>query len=87
MEIRGIIKRTDIELVDSDCTVADAVGKIVDQNVGSVIVKRKDPSEPYGIVTRQDVLFKVIANGLDLHKVRVSEIMSSPVFILNNAGL
>ncbi len=87
MDIRGIIKRMDIEMVEQDCTVADAVAKMADRGVGSLIVKRTEPSEPYGIVTRQDVLFKVIAEGKDLTKVRVREIMSSPVFILNNVDL
>lgn len=87
MDIRGIIRRMDIEMVDQDCTVAEAVAKMTDRKVGSVIVKRGDPSEPYGIVTRQDVLFKVIAEGRDLEKVKVTEVMSSPVFILNNVDL
>jgi signal-transduction protein with cAMP-binding, CBS, and nucleotidyltransferase domain len=77
----------DIEMVEQDCTVADAVAKMADRGVGSLIVKRTEPSEPYGIVTRQDVLFKVIAEGKDLSKVKVKEIMSSPVHILNNVDL
>jgi signal-transduction protein with cAMP-binding, CBS, and nucleotidyltransferase domain len=87
MDIRGIIKRMDIEMVDQGCTVADAVAKMVDRNVGSVIVKRGNRSEAYGIVTRQDVLFKVIAEGRDLNEVKVNEIMSFPVSILNNVDL
>ncbi|UCC92855.1 MAG: CBS domain-containing protein [Thermoplasmata archaeon] len=87
MDIRGIIKRKDIEMVDGTCTVADAIGKMTDRNVGSLIVKRTNPNEPYGIVTRQDVLFKVIGEGLDPNKVQVTEIMSSPVVILNNVDL
>jgi predicted transcriptional regulator len=77
----------DIEMVDGDCTVGDAISKMADRNVGSVIVKRRSPNEPYGIVTRQDVLFKVIAEGLDPNQVKVTDIMSSPVIILNNVDL
>lgn len=87
MDIRDIIRRTDIEIVQNDCTVSDAIAKMVDRNVGSVIVKRLSPNEPYGIVTRQDILFKVIAKGRDPRKVPVTEIMSSPVVILNNISL
>ncbi len=87
MEIGGIIKRKDIEMVEHDCTVADAVIRMVRRNVGSLIVKRTEPSEAYGIITRHDVLFKVLAKDLDLHKVKVSEVMSTPVVILNNIHL
>ncbi|NIP35416.1 MAG: CBS domain-containing protein [Thermoplasmata archaeon] len=87
MDIRGIIKRKDIEIVDATCTVGDAIAKMADRNVGSLIVRRTSPNEPYGIVTRQDVLFKVIAEGLDPDKVTVKDIMSSPVVILNNVDL
>jgi predicted transcriptional regulator len=87
MEIGGIIRRKDIEMVEHDCTVADAVIRMVRRNVGSLIVKRREPSEAYGIITRQDVLFKVLAKDLDLHEVKVSDIMSTPVVILNNIHL
>jgi signal-transduction protein with cAMP-binding, CBS, and nucleotidyltransferase domain len=77
----------DIEMVDGDCTVADAISKMTDRNVGSVIVKRERATEPYGIVTRQDVLFKVIAEGMDPNELKAKDIMSSPVVILNNVDL
>lgn len=87
MDIRGIIKRMDIEMIDGTSTAADAIAKMADRNIGSVIVRRTNPNEPYGIITRQDVLFKVIAEGLDPNKVSVTDIMSSPVVILNNVDL
>jgi len=87
MDIRGIIRRKDIEMIDGTCTVEEAIAKMVDRKVGSVIVRRTHPGEPYGIVTRQDVLFKVIGEGLDPSTIAVTEIMSSPVVILNNIDL
>jgi signal-transduction protein with cAMP-binding, CBS, and nucleotidyltransferase domain len=87
VDIRGIIRKSDIERVDGSCTVAESLAKMVDRNVGSLIVKRASPHEPYGIVTRQDVLFKVIAKGIDLNAIKTEEIMSSPVVILNNIDL
>lgn len=87
MDIRGIIKTKDIEMVDGTSTVADVVGKMMDRRIGSVIVKRNTTNEPYGIITRRDVLFRVIAEGLDPREVKATEIMSSPVVILNNVDL
>ncbi len=87
MEIRDIIRRRDIEVIEKDATVADAIKRMSDRAIGSVIVKRANPSEAYGIVTRSDILYKVIANGLDPEKVKVTEIMSSPIVMLNNIEL
>jgi len=87
VEIRDIIKRQDLEMIEASCTVADAIAKMADRNVGSLIVKRKSPNKPYGIITRQDVLFKVVAEGLDPKAVVVRDVMSSPVVILNNIEL
>jgi len=87
VEIRDIIKRQDLEMIEASCTAAEAIGKMTDRNVGSLIVKRKSPNKPYGIVTRRDILFKVVAEGKDLREVIVRDIMSSPVVILNNIDL
>lgn len=87
MDIRGIIRRQDLEIIENDCTVANAIEKMVDRNVGSLIVRRTSRHEPYGIITRQDILFKVVAKGLDPTEVPVTDIMSSPVVILNNVDL
>ena len=74
-------------MIDTDASVTDAIQRMVNRNVGSLIVRRTDPSEPYGIVTRQDVLFKVIAAGLEPDQTMVKDIMTSPVVILNNINL
>ena len=74
-------------MIDTDASVTDAIQRMVNRNVGSLIVRRADPSEPYGIVTRQDILFKVIATGLDPDQTLVKDIMTSPVVILNNINL
>ena len=74
-------------MIDGTSTVADAIAKMMDRNIGSAIVKRKARNEPYGIITREDVLFRVIAEGRDPRMVRATEIMSSPVVILNNVDL
>ena len=87
MDIRGIIRRQDLEIIENGSTVAKAIEKMVDRNVGSLIVRRPSPHDPYGIITKQDILFKVVAKGLDPSKVPVTDVMSSPVVILNNVDL
>jgi predicted transcriptional regulator len=83
----GIIRRQELEMVDKDTSVAEAMKLMVNRNVGSLIVKRSNPKEAYGIVTRRDIIFQVVAEGLDPNAVQVSDIMSSPLVVLNNIHL
>ena len=87
MEIKDIIRRKEIDTIEKDATVADALGRLVTRDAESIIVKRSSPHDAYGIVTRRDVLVKVIARGLDPRKVKVTEVMTSPLVILNNVQL
>ena len=87
MEIKDIIRRHKINTIDKDATVADALGQLVTHDAESVIVKRSDVHDAYGMVTRRDILVKVIARGLDPRKVKVTEVMTSPLVILNNVQL
>ena len=87
MEIKEILRRKHIEMVDRGTTVAEAVKRLASGNVSRLIVRRPGPNEPYGIVTRSDVIYKVLAKGLDPGEVVVDEIMSSPLVILNNIHL
>ena len=87
MEIREVLRRKHIDMVDRGSTVAEAIKRMAGQHVGTVVVRRGLPSEPYGIVTRSDVLFKVTAKGLDPDTVLVDQIMSAPLVILNNIHL
>ena len=87
VEIKDIIRRKEIDTIEKDATVADAIGRLVTRDAESIIVKRSNPHDAYGMVTRRDILVKVIAKGLDPRKVKVTEIMTSPLVILNNIEL
>src|SRR5207245_9201406 len=45
--------------------------------IGEAIVTKNE--KPVGIVTERDILYKVVAGGMDPRKAKVSEIMSSPI--------
>ncbi|MFQ6128511.1 MAG: cyclic nucleotide-binding/CBS domain-containing protein [Thermoplasmata archaeon] len=56
----------------------DLVSKLMkDKGIGSLIVVRK--GRPVGIVTEKDIVAKVVANDAKPSKIKVKEIMSSPV--------
>jgi CBS domain-containing protein len=73
--LRG--KGTDVLKIEAAATVFDAIKKIVEMNVGSILVTEGD--EVVGIMTERDYLRKVAIHGRTSHETLVSEIMTSPL--------
>ena len=73
--LRG--KGADVLKIEASATVFDAIKKIVDKNVGSILVTEGD--EVVGIMTERDYLRKIIVLGRTSHETLVSEIMTSPL--------
>lgn len=66
-----------------DASVAEAMGLMVSRRVTSMIVEREHKNGIYGMVTRKDVVNKVIAYGKDVKKTKVSDIMSEPLLTIS----
>ena len=64
-------------LVESDCIVAAAARKMRDNKVGALLVMKNDTLS--GIFTERDLMSRVVAEGLDPEKVKVSEAMTSSI--------
>ena len=65
-------------LIDADDVVEDAAKLMRDNQIGGVIVVEKK-DKPVGIVTEWDLLSKVVAEGRDVKKTTVREVMTSPL--------
>ena len=63
--------------IDGDCNVFEAAKKMRDHKVGALMVVEKDTLS--GIFTERDLMIRVIAEGHDPKKVKVSEYMTSSV--------
>ena len=63
--------------IDAEATVFDAVSKMVDGNVGSLLVT--EGGRLVGIVTERDYLRRVAIVGRDERTTPVREIMSAPI--------
>jgi predicted transcriptional regulator len=48
-----------------DAKVAEAIDKMKQWNVSSLLVERKDATDTWGFMSRTDVIEKVVAQGLD----------------------
>jgi CBS domain-containing protein len=68
---------TNIVILESDRFTDEALGLMKEKNVRSVLASHL--GEVVGIVSKTDILFKVMSQGRNPGKVRLREIMTSPV--------
>jgi CBS domain-containing protein len=80
MSLESILS-TDVLILESDQSAADATAKMKERNARSVLVTHS--GEAIGIVSKTDVLFKVMGQGKNPSKVKLREIMSAPVITLS----
>ncbi len=73
----------DVAYIDGTATVADAVRQMNDGKVSSLVVNRRDQADAWGIVTRKDVVSKVVSPGKDPAAVKVFEVMSKPLVMVS----
>ena len=78
MEVEEIMVKK-IEYIEPGATVYDAIEKMIDKRIRSLLVKLKDKKDVYGVITIRDIVFKVIGKDLDPNKVKVEEIASKPL--------
>jgi CBS domain-containing protein len=71
-----------VETIDGSVTVAQALKKMRQKKVSSLIVNRRDVGDAWGIVTKKDIVTKVVDPGpsrRNLSGTKVYEIMSKPM--------
>lgn len=67
----------DFVQVPADESVAGAARAMQRSESTEAMVTER--GQPVGIITERDILFKVVASGMDPSKAKVREVMSSPV--------
>lgn len=70
-------KGTEVLTTDPDSTVFDAIARMVDHNVGSILVT--DDGEIEGIFTERDYLRRIVLEGRTSKTTRVEEVMTTDV--------
>jgi len=65
--------------IEPDATVAQAVAKMKENKIFSLLIRHSKRMETWGFMSETDVIEKVVAKGLDLGSVYVHEIMTRPV--------
>jgi len=82
MKAKDIMTK-DVVTIRGSATVAEAVARMKEKNLRALIVERRSDSDPYGIVSETDIIYKVAAYGHDPKQMRVYEIMTKPCIVVN----
>lgn len=76
------IMRKGVETIPSSATAADALRKMQRLKISSLIVDRRNKDDAYGLLTKGDIVTKVIEAGAkrrNLSGTKVFQIMSKPL--------
>jgi CBS domain-containing protein len=75
-------KGSDVISISGDATVFDAIKKMVDANVGAILVKGRDADSIEGIFTERDYLRRIAVEGRTSRETLVRDVMTSPVLVV-----
>ncbi len=70
---------TGVISINRDASVENAMKKMFERRVTSLIVEKKRKGDNVGIVTRKDIINAVIAENRDPERIKVEDIMSEPL--------
>jgi CBS domain-containing protein len=65
--------------IDGSASVAEAVRRMREERVSTLVIDRRGPEDAWGIVSRTDIIRKVVGPGREPATVAVHEIMTKPV--------
>ena len=82
MKVKEFMK-TMLEYIEPSDTVYDALERMLNRRIRSLVVKPKDDEDVYGVITARNVVFKVLAKGLDPKNVKVCDIASKPLICID----
>lgn len=72
-----------LETIEADAPVFDAIERMIDKRIRSLLVKPKDEKDVSGVITVRDIVYKALGKNLDLNKTKVGEITSSPLVCID----
>ena len=74
---------TNIESIDHKRSVYFAIERMVNRRIRCLMVRFPGKEREYGVITARDVVFKVLAKGIDPKKINVSKIASKPIVCIS----
>jgi CBS domain-containing protein len=81
----GSIAEKDFAHIGEDRTVTEAAKEMRDKDTTSLIITKKNSSEPIGIVTERDVLYRVLEEYNDPSTTATRKILNYPLIYVDEA--
>jgi len=76
------IMTKDVATIHPHAPVAEAIRRMRERQIGSLLVEKVSPSDTWGIITQNDVVQRVVARDSDPKQVEVGAVMSKPISIV-----
>ncbi len=76
------IMNTQIQKIPAEATVFEAIEKMIDNRIRSLLIIPCKNTK-CGVITVRDIIFKVIAKKKDPRKIKVEEIASTPIITVS----
>jgi len=70
---------TRIASIGADLSAYDAIEKMVDRRIRSLLVKFTGKDSDHGVITARDIVFKVLAKGINPTDIKVASIAARPI--------
>lgn len=72
-----------LETIDADAPIYDAIEKMIDRRIRSLVVMPRDEKDVHGVITVRDIVGKALAQNLDLNKTKVGQIATKPLICVD----
>ena len=72
-----------LEMINADAPIYDAIERMIDKRIRSLLVRPRDDKDVFGVITVRDIVFKVLGKNLDLNRTKVGDITSKPLVCIN----
>ena len=73
--VSSIMKRPVVS-IEPNATVAEALHRMQEKGISSILVIPVNPGDQEGMMTKRDIISKVVAKGKDPKKLKVQEVMT-----------
>lgn len=75
----GEVMNRKLEIIEPEATVLDAIERLVDRRIRSLVVKPEREDDTYGTVTIRDIVYKCLSEDKEPKKIKIKEITSKPL--------
>ena len=60
-----------LEIISAEASIYDAIERMIDKRIRSLLVKPRDEHDVNGVITVRDIVHKALGKSLDLNKTKV----------------